>query len=341
MTHRTRDLTVAYPAGLGPSGWRGLHAGGEMPDAWLYGLNRLRDPEPLAVEHSELSSSERLALVAKLCRRRSPAPSETIITWEERVATRVIARSPHLPRIVTGVIWDSDADDGSAARRLLTRAVLRRCAALWCLSTGQLDDLNRRFSRHVEMIRYVRFGIDTDFFSTSAGPTAPTLLAIGTDRHRDWDTVTEVYEMVRAARPQTRLLAQAPANVALPDGVERLGWMSHSELRDVYAASTAVVIATRPNLHFSGMTVACESQSIGRPVIGTRTPGADEYVLDGKTGFLHEHGDVSRMVDSAITLLDDPALAERMGRAGREWATEYLTSERMVNEIAALVLEAA
>jgi len=64
--------------------------------------------------------------------------------------------------------------------------------------------------------------------------------------------------------------------------------------------------------------VILEAMAAGRPVVATRVGGVPELVRDGLTGLLVEPGDADGLAAAVKKLLDDPALAERMGRAARE-----------------------
>jgi glycosyltransferase involved in cell wall biosynthesis len=60
-----------------------------------------------------------------------------------------------------------------------------------------------------------------------------------------------------------------------------------------------------------------EAMASGTPVVASRTGGVPELVTDGENGFLVEPGDVAALHDRLASLLADPALARRMGDAGR------------------------
>lgn len=68
-----------------------------------------------------------------------------------------------------------------------------------------------------------------------------------------------------------------------------------------------------------------EAQLSGLPVVATRHAGIPEVVLDGQTGFLVAEGDVAAMADAIGRLADEPALAARLGAAGRERMLERFT----------------
>lgn len=60
-----------------------------------------------------------------------------------------------------------------------------------------------------------------------------------------------------------------------------------------------------------------EAAACGRPVIAGRSGGVADVVLDGETGILVDPRDPEDVALALARLLDDPALAGRMGEAGR------------------------
>jgi glycosyltransferase involved in cell wall biosynthesis len=64
------------------------------------------------------------------------------------------------------------------------------------------------------------------------------------------------------------------------------------------------------------------------PVVATRSGGIVETVADGETGLLVEEHDVDGMADAMCALLEDPARAEAMGRAGRARVEAHFTHEK-------------
>jgi len=60
-----------------------------------------------------------------------------------------------------------------------------------------------------------------------------------------------------------------------------------------------------------------EAMASARPVVASRIGGIPEMIEDGNTGFLVEPGNGMALADRLAKLVDDPALRERMGKAGR------------------------
>jgi colanic acid/amylovoran biosynthesis glycosyltransferase len=58
--------------------------------------------------------------------------------------------------------------------------------------------------------------------------------------------------------------------------------------------------------------------AFGKPVIGPRFGAPAELIRDGVSGLLVDPEDEASVADAVIELLSDPALAEKMGEAGRD-----------------------
>jgi glycosyltransferase involved in cell wall biosynthesis len=73
-------------------------------------------------------------------------------------------------------------------------------------------------------------------------------------------------------------------------------------------------------------TVAMEAMATGRPLIGTRMGGLTDLVIDGETGLLVPPDDHSALRQAMVTLLADPELRARMGRAGKHKVAAFQAS---------------
>jgi glycosyltransferase involved in cell wall biosynthesis len=67
----------------------------------------------------------------------------------------------------------------------------------------------------------------------------------------------------------------------------------------------------------------------GRPVVATQVGGTEE-LLRGR-GLLVPPGDPVALADALALLLTDPANAERLARAARQWCAIHLTVDSMVD----------
>lgn len=73
-----------------------------------------------------------------------------------------------------------------------------------------------------------------------------------------------------------------------------------------------------------------EYMALGKPVVATDGGGTRELLLDGETGSLVPARDPQVLADRLLLLLDDPALRERQGSAGRQRVLAEFSLERMV-----------
>jgi glycosyltransferase involved in cell wall biosynthesis len=66
-----------------------------------------------------------------------------------------------------------------------------------------------------------------------------------------------------------------------------------------------------------------------KPVVGFAVEGVPEVVVHGETGLLSPAGAVEDLARDLVRVLTDPALAARLGGAGRRRFVEHFTPERM------------
>ena len=77
-----------------------------------------------------------------------------------------------------------------------------------------------------------------------------------------------------------------------------------------------------PMSELLGLTML-ESMAVGTPVICTAVGGLPEYVTDGQTGFVVPPNDSEQLRDRILRLLDNPALAAKIGGAGAAAVHDY------------------
>jgi phosphatidyl-myo-inositol dimannoside synthase len=61
----------------------------------------------------------------------------------------------------------------------------------------------------------------------------------------------------------------------------------------------------------------------GKPVVGYRSGGAAEAIVDGETGLLVNEGDLTGLADGLRRLVTDAALRRKLGEAGRNHAARF------------------
>lgn len=337
-------VTVAFPPGRGAAQWRRRHAEGLVPNRWPYGLDGL-EADGVRLDEVELGRPRAVdRVLARLGRAggalvRRPRVPGALLTWDEQTAVRR-ARAVDADSTWSGVIWATDRlARGEDPRELAAvREALLRSDGLWCLSRPQADAVERWLGPAAPPTGFLRFGIDEAFYAPAPYPERPLVASVGGDRDRDAVTLFAALEEVVARMPGVRCVVQSGSSVPAPPGVEVVAHLPHVEVRELYARASVVAVATRPNLHVSGMTVSLEAMSTGRPVVLSDHPGVGDYVADGRTGLLARPGDPGAMADRILDLLDDPAAAAAMGGRGRAAVEERFTTRAMCGALRAMVL---
>lgn len=75
-----------------------------------------------------------------------------------------------------------------------------------------------------------------------------------------------------------------------------------------------------------------EAMRAGLPVVASAVGGVGEALLDGETGYLIEPSNGEQLVNRLARLIDEPALREQMGRAGRRRFEEQFTFNTMMEK---------
>ncbi|GMA60888.1 N-acetyl-alpha-D-glucosaminyl L-malate synthase BshA [Alicyclobacillus fastidiosus] len=127
-----------------------------------------------------------------------------------------------------------------------------------------------------------------------------------------------------AARQQVRDLDIVPY-------VEFLG--KQDEVATLVAAADVLLL---PSSKESFGLVALEAMACGIPVIGSTAGGIPEVVVDGKTGFLSQVGDVDKMSEDTLRLLQNDELYESFSQGARRHAQAHFHIQDKVDEYEAL-----
>ena len=131
------------------------------------------------------------------------------------------------------------------------------------------------------------------------------------------------------AEAHERRLDSLIARLGVTDRVLRLGF--RDDVDTVLGAADALAMpSTRPEP--LGL-VAMEAAAAALPVIASAHGGATELVRHGQTGLLVPPGDPLALARALRSLDDDPAMARRMGEAGKRDVAERFSVERMLAEL--------
>ncbi len=99
------------------------------------------------------------------------------------------------------------------------------------------------------------------------------------------------------------------------------------------AASDLLVL---PSLYEGLPNVVLEAMRFRKPVVATAAPGTTEVVVDGETGLLVPLKTPPVLARAIRTIVDDPALARKLGEAGRARVEAEFGVDRMVEKFSEL-----
>lgn len=110
--------------------------------------------------------------------------------------------------------------------------------------------------------------------------------------------------------------------------VRFLGALDHDDVLDCYASATVFAlpcVVARTGDRDGLPTAVLEAMASSLPVVATDVNGLAEAVLDGVTGFVVPQRDHLALADAIARVVADPALADRLGRAGHRLVVEQFS----------------
>jgi glycosyltransferase involved in cell wall biosynthesis len=218
---------------------------------------------------------------------------------------------------------------------VLERAVphtFRRTPVIAVSDSTKLDLVKRGMS--AEHIRVIPNGIDLEWFSPAPRDRAerPILLYLG--RLREYKRVDLIVSAVgRLASQGTDVdlvivgegdergpLERQVQELGLQDRVNIVGFVDEVEkLRLLRKAWIHVLTSAKEGWGISIL----EAAACGTPSVASDAPGLRESVVNGETGLLVPHGDVSALAAALEGLIRDRAARERLGERARAFAGRF------------------
>jgi phosphatidylinositol alpha-1,6-mannosyltransferase len=94
-------------------------------------------------------------------------------------------------------------------------------------------------------------------------------------------------------------------------------------LCDIFVLPNRVTVKSALKGDYEGFGIVfLEASACGKPVIGGRSGGVTDAILDGLTGYLVDPLSSEDIASVIKRLIDDHALREKMGDAGRDWVVK-------------------
>ena len=176
-------------------------------------------------------------------------------------------------------------------------------------------------------------------------PAAPQALFVGVlERYKNIEHLAAAWRLAADRVPGAQLQLVGDGHrrdvveelvAAFPD---RVSWTPSLPTEEIARALDSSSVLLLPSRAEGTPRIVLEAFCRGRAVVGGRVGGVPDLVEDGVSGLLVGPDDVTGIADALVRVLDDRALAERMGRAARARADAFLfTPEEFAERMADLV----
>ena len=177
---------------------------------------------------------------------------------------------------------------------------------------------------------------------------APLLIFVGRlAAQKGVDDLVTAIDLVQYGLPELRVLIvgdgpmrdqlEATAHAFRLDGMVKFA--GHRD--DVPRLLAAADLLVLPSLYEGLPNVVLEAMRSAKPVVATAAPGTTEVVADNQTGLLVPPRNPTALAQAIRTVVRDPALARRLGDAGRARVDAEFRAATMIERFATLYEELA
>jgi glycosyltransferase involved in cell wall biosynthesis len=278
-------------------------------------------------------------------------------------AARVAVQSPvpvvvrlHGPWFLNGAADGVPPNAAFLRRDGAERESLRSAAGVSAPSRDVLERVRRHFDLPLpdaEVIPNPIQMVPAEARWNLEGAEPGRLLFVGRfDRHKGGDIVIRALALLRKQRADVRLWFVGPDRGvrAAPDALERiesfatrelgddrsalewLGSLPAARIRELRLRARATVVASR---YESFCLAAAEAMAAGSPLVVTAVGALPELIQDERNGLLCPPDDPSALAAALARLMDEDALARRLGAQAALDAQERYAVERVAAATAA------
>ena len=227
--------------------------------------------------------------------------------------------------------------------RLFNLARLRsRVDVMFVYATSQRRFAIDRLGMAPDDVVLTTFMVDTDFFCPARVQATPRRMICSAGlEFRDYATLVDavrdldVEVVVAAASPWSKRTSEV-SDGGLPENVT-VCKLSLFELRQLYADARFVVMPLHPVEFQAGITTILEAMAMGKGIVCSRTQGQTDAIEDGVSGVYVPPADAAALRVAIERLLDDEALAARLGEGAREWVVREADISVYIDRIVAEV----
>ncbi len=339
---------------------------GSAPDTSLMGVNHLRD---FGIQFDVLDPPESggLASLGKRVRslvgvgshiERNLLQQAASLSLRDRYDCVLLGSKENIVSdgVVRGISRVSGPPTIGLDVQLSRNTRFRRIIKLLISKTQGFAVLSRQIAQDLESfgipenrIYVMAYGVDDEYFKP---------------RDEDDEMALDVFSVGHACRDYRTLLKAvgteyttqiASWGVALPGGgqqsVEELRRLCSSAenveveyappdvLRQLYARARAVVVPLFSTELCAGITTLLEARAMGKAPIVSWNRNVTDYVENEENGFIVPPGDSEALHQKIQFVMDNPSIAEKMGRAARRSVEEKFSTRREAMTLAKIIRE--
>lgn len=284
-------------------------------------------------------------------------------TWYADMGALWISMLHRIPLIVTLHSmeplrpWKADQlGSGYLVSSWIEKTAVEAAQRVIAVSRGMRDDIIRHFAVDPARVVVIHNGIDPERFRPTGarealarwGVTEPYVLFVG--RITDQKGIFHLLEAAPRlpAGVQLVLCAAAPDTPEIEERLRRalpahpnVHWIGEMvPVTDVVQLYSHAAVFVCPSVYEPFGLINLEAMACEAPVVASGVGGILEVVQDGITGFLVEPARADQLAEKIRRVLDDPALARAMGKAGRARVEERFSWDSVAERTEGVYAEA-
>lgn len=200
----------------------------------------------------------------------------------------------------------------------------------------EIEDYSKEFGIPEEKLRFFPYHTTCEIYDCK--PEIGDYIFSGGNRDRDYETLVEAIRDLKVKVIIATNNKSLLEGIDIPENVETVS-ATDPQFYELLAGSKMVVLPMSGGLlHSGGQQTFLNAMYWEKPVIVTDPQGANDYILDGKTGILIQPGDPVALRKAISYLLENPEESRRMGEEAKR-KTRDLTTEKFFQEILKLAEE--
>lgn len=227
------------------------------------------------------------------------------------------------------------------------KKTIKNSNAIIAVSSSVRNELSKYYGI-VDNVHVIHNGVDTDFFRPiEQSGRSNYILYVGrlsyrkgllelVDAFKDIAKESNVDLVLCGKGPLRKVLEDSVKKAGLDDRVHFKGFVTRSELRDLYQKAKMFVAASS---YETGPLTALEAMSCGLPLVVTRVGIMPDLIIDGQNGLFVEKNNSGDITLKCLAILSDEELSRKMGERARKTAVDGCQWSKVVKDIQDLYSE--